>query len=98
MSVGRCMPVGLLVLALASACASLPPRAGEGPSTHRYRAAGNEPFWSVDVDGARLVFRTPENVDGTVIPAERLIDGTDVVFTQRAGNPPFLLRLKPGPC
>lgn len=86
----------MVVAALLGACGSLPAAPGSEPV--RYRAAGNEPFWSVEVDGAMLVLKTPENLEGTAIRAERILDGADTVFTQRDGDTPFLLRLQPGPC
>lgn len=86
-----------LTVALLSACTAMPaPR--EDPAPVRYRAAGNEPFWSVEVDDAMLVLKTPENLEGTGIRAERIIDRGDIVFTQRDFDTPFILRLKPGPC
>ncbi len=86
-----------LTVVLLPACTAIPaPK--EGPAQVRYRAAGNEPFWSVEVDDAMLVLKTPQNLEGTEIRAERIIDRGDTVFTQRDFDTPFILRLKPGPC
>lgn len=90
-----------LTVAILSACAATPTPPESPPAAEqlRYRAAGNEPFWSVEIDEDTLVLQTPENIEGTTIPAERILDGGDIVFTQRAGgHPVFTLRLKPEPC
>ncbi len=29
------------------------------------QARGNEPFWGIDIDGDRALYRTPEDIDGT---------------------------------
>lgn len=34
-------------------------------------ASGNEPFWSVEVDGAMLTYKTPELMPGATFEAER---------------------------
>jgi uncharacterized membrane protein len=54
----------------------------------RLQALGTEPFWNVRIDGARLVYTTPEDQKGQMITAAR--DDTSVASTwtgQLAGKP-----------
>lgn len=88
----------IAVLATLVLAACTPPTVAPAPPEARWHAAGNEPFWSVDVEGRQIVFRTPDDLPGLALPARRADDGTDVVFTAEEGTPPFLLRLRPEPC
>lgn len=63
------------------------------------RAAGNEPFWSVEVYDDRATFSTPDG--GTQLQANPLGpsgDGWLVTGTTVSGGGPFELTLSPGGC
>lgn len=66
-----------LAIAL-GACQGQP--GGDGPGAGRFtaiaadepvHATGTEPFWSVTVTPATLTYKTPENPQGTEVPARR---------------------------
>ena len=63
-----------------------------------WRAFGNEPFWSVRVEGETLVFSTPENQAGTVLQARRVPSLVGVVMLGEAGGREFNLTISPGEC
>ena len=48
----------------APATAAKRPAGQENAPPPAWRAFGNEPFWSARVEGSRLVFSTPENIEG----------------------------------
>jgi len=75
-------PFGLaLVAALAlGGCQAQPGGDADGPGSGRFtaigadepvHATGTEPFWSVTVTPTTLTYKTPENPDGTAVPARR---------------------------
>lgn len=43
------------------------------------QALGNEPFWSVQVDGAQLRWSSPENIEGIGLTAQRA-EGNDGLY------------------
>lgn len=61
-------------------------------------ATGNEPFWSVEVDGDALVYSTPEQMPGTTMQAEREDRPGAVVFRGRDGELAFELEIADEPC
>jgi uncharacterized membrane protein len=63
-----------------------------------WRAFGNEPFWSVRVDGDTLVFSTPENQAGTVLQARRVPSLVGVVMLGEENGREFNLSIAPGEC
>jgi uncharacterized membrane protein len=71
--------------------------AGETPVT-RFVAHGNEPFWSVDVEGTALTWKTPERQAGKALVAARSAQGSGVVFTGKDGDKDFSLDITDGPC
>ena len=60
-------------------------------------ARGTEPFWAVEVDGGRLVWKTPDQPEGVAVSAERRVDGTGVRYVAREAGT-FELAIVPGPC
>lgn len=68
------------------------------PAPARWRVVGTEPFWSVRVDGASLLFATPESPDGRVLDARVQRQGDAVEFHGEDGGKPFTLRLAGGAC
>lgn len=64
-----------------------------------WRAFGNEPFWSVRLDGNTLVFSTPEDQAGKTLQGRRVPSLIGVVYmgTDEAGRE-FNLDIQPGQC
>ncbi len=73
--------------------------AGEVGAT-RFHARGNEPFWSVTVDGQSLVYSTPDLQPGVHLVATRTDNPTGVQFNGRDGDGDgdFVLIITPGHC
>jgi uncharacterized membrane protein len=61
----------------------------------RMVALGTEPFWSVEVMPASLVYSTPENQPGTIIAAQLTGDG---IWSGRYNGQQFVLRIAVGKC
>lgn len=63
-----------------------------------FRATGTEPFWGVNVVGARLTYTTPDDPAGQVMEGERrrIEDGVEISGTH-AGKP-FALTVVAGDC
>lgn len=75
-------PVGLALMAALAlgGCQAPPGGDADGPGSGRFtaigadepvHATGTEPFWSVTVTPTTLTYKTPENPDGTAVPARR---------------------------
>ena len=64
-----------------------------------WRAFGNEPFWSVRLDGDTLVFSTPEDQAGRTLKGRRVPSLVGIVYmgTDDAGRE-FNLDIQPGEC
>ena len=64
-----------------------------------WRAFGNEPFWSVRLEGNTLVFSTPEDQAGKTLQGRRAPSLIGVVYmgTDDAGRE-FNLDIQPGQC
>ena len=64
-----------------------------------WRAFGNEPFWSVRLEGDTLVFSTPEDQAGKTMQGRRVPSLIGVVYmgTDDAGRE-FNLDIQPGQC
>jgi Predicted membrane protein len=104
-AMSQVLPV-LLPLLLVAACsrpvsptqdsAALPmPVPQSGGAWHAF---GNEPFWSVEVRGTTLVFKTPEDQAGVVLQGRRVpsLVGTVILGRDEAGE--FHLGITPGEC
>lgn len=70
----------------------------EGVPVAAWRAFGNEPFWSVRVEGETLVFSTPENQAGTVLQGRRVPSLVGVVMLGQEAGREFNLSISPGEC
>lgn len=67
-------------------------------SATAFTASGNEPFWSVAVDGTALTYSTPEIQPGKKLTAARSTVDNRVVFKGTDGAVPFALDITPGAC
>ncbi|MGY1425487.1 COG3650 family protein [Lysobacter sp. A289] len=64
----------------------------------RLHARGNEPFWSVKVDGDTLTYTTPEMQPGKQLTAERSDHAAGVTFNGTDGDKAFVLDVTGGQC
>lgn len=78
--------------------ASVEPAASEEGPVTRFRAMGNEPFWSVAVDGTQLRYSTPDNPDGIVLEATRSAYAKGVEFMGEHAGKPFNLNIRGEAC
>lgn len=69
-----------------------------GGKASGFHARGNEPFWSVRVDGETLVYSTPDNQPGMEFAATRTDSATDVEFRGSDDGKEFVLIITPGQC
>jgi uncharacterized membrane protein len=81
--------------------AALPAQAGAIlPS--RFTALGTEPFWSAEVDGAILVYKTPENQAGTNVAITRQVLGETTLISGTLGGTlggkPLILSVRTARC
>lgn len=63
-----------------------------------FTARGNEPFWSVQVEGSTLTYRTPELQPGKVLQSVRQDHAQGVHFTGKDGGKDFSLDISSVPC
>lgn len=98
---GRLLTRGLFygsAITLLSACALHSPAPHDAPLTQLV-AQGNEPFWSVTVDGNTLTWKTPEMPEGIQLSTRRLADSQGVGFTGQDGDGRrFMLDISRRPC
>jgi len=65
----------------------------------KLRATGTEPFWSVAIDGNRLVYSTPDYPNGIRVSAmRREADGGKVTYTASLDGKPLSLEIAVGAC
>lgn len=68
-------------------------------SITQFHARGNEPFWSLKVDGTALTWTTPEMQPGRPLVAERLADADDGLrLTGSDDGNAFTLDIQRTPC
>ena len=72
------------------------PETGEAIAT--FTARGNEPFWSVQVEGGSLTYATPELQPGRHMRAERTAHAQGVQFTGHDEGRAFTLDIRGVPC
>lgn len=59
---------------------------------------GTEPFWSARIEGARLIYSTPENMEGTQVPIERFAGNGGLGISGTLDGTPLQLAITPGDC
>lgn len=64
----------------------------------RMRALGTEPFWGVEIDGARLVYTTPEDQQGRTVDAVREDSAIASTWTAQLDGKRFELTIVPEKC
>lgn len=70
----------------------------DGDRASGFHARGNEPFWSVEVAGNRLLYNTPDTQPGVELAATRTDTATDVEFRGVHDGKDFVLIITPGHC
>lgn len=68
------------------------------PPVPEWRVSGTEPFWSVHVVGSRLVFSTPEQIEGIGMDAKHSLPGGVEHFDSRDGSQDFDLDIHRQDC
>lgn len=71
------------------------------PLTYRntaFTARGNEPFWSVDIEGNTATYRTLETPDGRQIQVNRLTFASGVEYIGVLNGQPFVVNLRAARC
>ena len=103
---GRAIVALGLCWAMLAACQQSPlgqsEAAANGPplvaSNETLDFGGNEPFWGGTVSGERLIWRTPENIDGTDISIQRFEGLGGVSWTGSLDGASFDLMATEGIC
>ena len=98
-------PINAPAKPVPAASASSSPAATATPSTsasslpvRHFVATGTEPFWSVDVAGAKLRYSNPENQSGVTATVVEAKDGTGVRYSGRLRGQAIDLSIQPGKC
>ena len=73
------------------------PYSGIGAS-ETVRFLGNEPFWGGEASGDKLIYKTPENIDGTTIEIERFAGRNGLSLSGDIEDAPFDMAITPGEC
>ena len=68
------------------------------PVPAKLRATGTEPFWGASVDGANLVYTTPEFPSGIRVTVIRRDGPGTATFTGNLDGKPLTLTIEQGPC
>lgn len=61
-------------------------------------ALGNEPFWSARIEGGRLTYSTPDNIEGTAIAVTRFAGNGGLGISGTIDGAALQLALTPGAC
>lgn len=64
----------------------------------QFIARGNEPFWTVKVNGSTLTLITPENLAGKQLNALQSVSTDSLKFTGQDQGHAFTLLIVPGTC
>ena len=64
----------------------------------QFIARGNEPFWTVKVNGSTLTLITPENLAGKQLNALQSVSSDSLKYTGKDQGHAFTLLIVPGPC
>lgn len=64
----------------------------------QFVARGNEPFWTIKVNGNTLIWITPENSEGKQLAAEQVVYAKGIKFTGKDGDKAFTLDIVEAPC
>ena len=108
-------PAAWLLLAACQNGAENPPapeaQAGSGEASapasflpDALRAFGTEPFWSAEIDGATMIYTTPEDYadgasgQGTGLAVTRVDGEGEVVFRGALAGEELSILVTPGPC
>jgi uncharacterized membrane protein len=75
--------------------AAVPPAAEPAA---RYRFTGTEPFWGGTIDGATILYQTPDDQAGQTIAATMSREGATTRYSGTLDGQPFVLKLTPGTC
>ena len=68
------------------------------PVSVDYVAGGNEPFWNVATEGTRMVYSSPEQLDGVSLAATVSSDAGWTKFAATMDGAPLVLEVRKAPC
>ena len=66
--------------------------------TQQFIARGNEPFWTIKVNGATLALITPDHLQGKPLHADQVISGQSTRYSGTDQGKAFTLVIEPKPC
>jgi len=95
--------VALVLPLLLSACSQHAPSvsttAPEATGAARqFVARGNEPFWTLKVNGDTLAWITPDHLEGRQLHADKVVSGDRTTYTGTDQGKAFSLVIEPKPC
>lgn len=64
----------------------------------RFTALGTEPFWAAEIDGATLLYKTPEDQAGARVAVTRRLVGEAVELRGELAGAPLILTITAGRC
>ncbi|MFC0677313.1 COG3650 family protein [Lysobacter korlensis] len=73
-------------------------RAAKLAPPQRLLARGTEPFWLVEVERERLLWKTPEQPEGRWLSAERHVGARSARYSGHDGATAFALEITAAPC
>lgn len=76
----------------------VPTAQAETYNTQAFVARGNEPFWSIEASGDRVIYKTPENQAGRTINVRRLVFANGVEFVGTLNGSVFALTVRGTDC
>ncbi len=62
------------------------------------RLTGTEPFWGATIDGATMIYSTPDNIEGTAIAVSRFAGRGGVSFSGSLDGSPVDVLVTRGAC
>tara|TARA_B100000678_G_scaffold104477_1_gene87413 strand:- start:3927 stop:4352 length:426 start_codon:yes stop_codon:yes gene_type:complete len=100
-------PLVIVPLLLLGACQteSSPRAPGSAPegftgigADETVQFTGTEPFWGGSVTGSELLYKTPENIDGTAIAVKRFTGQGGLGYSGKLNGAAFDMTITPGAC
>lgn len=82
----------------ASSPTTNPPGVEKREAARAYTCMGNEPFWSVQIKGSEITFRTPEEGPVTYPFQAPREQGDQKTFISKSGNSSIKVSIREEPC
>ncbi|MCU1726846.1 hypothetical protein NTD86_07580 [Pseudomonas sp. 7P_10.2_Bac1] len=97
-------PLAVLLLPMIlSACSQhAPSLSSSAPEAQgvgqQFVARGNEPFWTIKVNGKTLAWITPDHLQGKQLHVDQVVSGNNTKYTGTDQGKVFTLVIEPKPC